>query len=418
MDSELKGTFDIYGCEVRYRGERKQTNEEGYGGDSDDSDDERLFNSEPSTPLTPVISVDSSDNSSTIVIGNKGGIQNGGSGGQNGENSGLNSFKYKFSLENNDRILYVCATEMEEVRLWIKNIQNSINVENYFKACEKHGTKPLFGVVKVLTDDSAKTLIVKDELFIVDSIQALSDVISRNKVLKKISLINCYLTDNIMKIIGCGIAQNEELICLDLTNNRISDIGIIELFTALYINVTIQEINLSGNNISNEGAYHLSELLRANISLTCVNLSNNLIEKEGCEYISSSLTDSSLIELNLGNNKIGDIGAKYLSEGLKNNKSLRKLSLQKNEIGSEGLTYLCDSFSNNSSLEDLNLQDNFIDAKGVISLVNVLKEHKNLSRVDLGNNKNIGISGIAALAEALKSRYQISNLVMTRNLKK
>jgi Ran GTPase-activating protein (RanGAP) involved in mRNA processing and transport len=417
LESDLKGTFDIYGCEVRYRGERKQTNdEEGKGGgDSDDSDEEKFqIDLTPNTPVlgpgTPVISIQDSTGVQTSISVQS--VTN---------NNSIGAFKYKFSLEKDERTLYVCSTDMEDVKIWMKNIQNSVNVENYFKACEKHGTKPLFGVVKVLTDDSVKTLIVRDELFIVDSIQALSDVISRNKVLKKITLMNCHLTDNIMKIIACGIAQNEELITLDLTNNRISDLGIIELFTALYINITIQEINLSGNFIQQEGAYHLSELLKANISLTNVDLSNNDIQKEGCQFIAQCLMENtSLVELNLGNNNIGDEGSKYLSEGLKWNKSLKKLSLPKNAIGSQGLTYLCESIgSNNSgSLNDLNLQDNLIDAKGVISLVNVLKENKNISRVDLGNNKNIGTTGIAALAEALKSRYQISNLVMTRSVKK
>jgi Ran GTPase-activating protein (RanGAP) involved in mRNA processing and transport len=414
LESDLKGTFDIYGCEVRYRGERKQMNDEegknGEGG-SDDSDNEEKYQIDL-TPNTPVvISIQDSNNVVTTTPTNS----------NNNNTTSISSFKYKFSLEKDERTLYICSTDMEDVKVWMKNVQNSVNVENYFKACEKHGTKPLFGVVKVLTDDSVKTLIVRDELFIVDSIQALSDVISRNKVLRKISLMNCHLTDNIMKIIACGIAQNEELISLDLTNNRISDAGIIELFTALYINITIQEINLSGNFIQQEGAYHLSELLKANISLIHVDLSNNDIQKEGCEYIAQCLMEqTSLVELNLGNNNIGDEGSKYLSEGLKWNKSLKKLSLQKNSIGSQGLTYLCESIgSNNSgSLTDLNLQENLIDAKGVISLVNVLKENKNISRVDLGNNKNIGTSGIAALAEALKSRYQISNLVMTRSVKK
>lgn len=48
----------------------------------------------------------------------------------------------------------------------------------------------------------------------------------------------------------------------------------------------------------------------------------------------------------------------------------------------------------------------------------MLKDHLSLERIDLGDNKNLGNNGVKALAEALKTRYTISKLVMTRKTNK
>lgn len=75
---------------------------------------------------------------------------------------------------------------------------------------------------------------------------------------------------------------------------------------------------------------------------------------------------------------------------------------------------LCVGLNHNRCLADLDLKSNCIDARGVASLSSLLKDHKTLSRVDLGNNPNLGITGITALSESLKSKFMISKLVMRR----
>lgn len=93
------------------------------------------------------------------------------------------------------------------------------------------------------------------------------------------------------------------------------------------------------------------------------------------------------------------------------------MGLAKNDIGSEGLKKFCEDISTNRFLHDIDLKQNLIDSNGVTALVSMLKEHLSLERIDLGDNKNLGNNGVKALAEALKTRYTISKLVMTRKTK-
>lgn len=83
------------------------------------------------------------------------------------------------------------------------------------------------------------------------------------------------------------------------------------------------------------------------------------------------------------------------------------------------MNVLCiEGFANNRSLKDVDLVGNDFDKNGAVALVQALKDHKTLTRVDLGNNKKLGIGGITAMAEVLKSRFLVSKLVMTRTQKK
>jgi hypothetical protein len=425
LDSERKGVFDILGCEVKYLGIKEADEDDEK---SIDSDDEEKKDEKPklggSTPVFIQLAPGTPSTPTMLKMPDTPGTPMTPPGAPKMEQklsmppNKKGAFLYKFMIDGDGDHQLVCAAQdEEEAKLWVKVLTNAIEIENYFASCDLHGTRALVGVVRVLTDQSLKELIIKDETLTIDSVKALSDVIGKNRVLTKMTISNCQLTDSFMKVIASGLAQNESLLSVDLSANRISDQGVSDLVTSLYVNVTINYLNLSSNQIGDEGVFYLSDLLKANFGISQLDLRNNRIGPEGCKYLEKCLQESLLNEIELGDNELGDDGVGQLAHGLKANKHLLKLGLSGNKIGSEGLKVLCEDLISNRTLCDLDLKRNVFDQSGIQALVAMLKEQKSLERIDLGDNNNLGQTGVKALSEALKTRYMISKLIMTRKKK-
>jgi Ran GTPase-activating protein (RanGAP) involved in mRNA processing and transport len=330
------------------------------------------------------------------------------------------SFPFKFYVRDEDRNLIMAAQTYEEAREWIRCLKNAVNVEQYFDDSKKYRFQtPLFSVVRLLVEDvPTHELVLRNEWIAGDAMKALSDsVLKKNLVpISRLAIIECGLSDEYMISMGEGMGFNENIKELDLSTNRIGDTGVGELCDGLYLNVTVERLNLANNVVCDVGAVYLSDVIRGSVSITSLNLSQNHITPIGAASLSNALeTNEFLVELELGNNDLGDEGCAKLAQGIKINKHLKKLGLSYNHIASGGLKTLCEEgLSSNRTLEELDLTGNDFDQKGAEALFNTLKDHKSLTKIDCGNNSKLQVDGITTLAQTLKSRFLVSELVMTR----
>ncbi|KAL0477403.1 plekstrin domain protein [Acrasis kona] len=331
-----------------------------------------------------------------------------------------NSYPFKFYLLDDDRNLIMAAQTYEEAKEWIRIIRNVVNVEQYFDDLKRYRVQtPLYNVMKLFLEDTTKQdLVLKNEWVAGDAIKSVSEtVLKKNLVpITKFGLVECGLSDDYMISIGEGLGVNETVKELDLSHNRIGDNGVGDLCDGLILNVTVEKLNLGNNLVCDVGSVFISEVIRATVSINSINLSHNHITSIGAMALSSALVNNELlVNLELGYNEIGDEGVKQLAEGLKNNKCLKKLGLSNNGIGSEGLTVFCEvGLIHNRTLEEIDLTGNEFDKNGADALVNALKDHKSITKVDCGNNSKLSADGITTLAQILKSRFLVSQLVMTR----
>lgn len=114
----------------------------------------------------------------------------------------------------------------------------------------------------------------------------------------------------------------------------------------------------SNNNFGNSGVAHLAQA--ASRQLDVCHLGSNKIDHIGAEVIADVLLSehSSIQTLVLDGNNLGDEGAKIIAEGLKKNKNLTKLDLRNNRIGKIGMLALLQVLKNdNMSLQYLLLQE-------------------------------------------------------------
>ena len=160
-----------------------------------------------------------------------------------------------------------------------------------------------------------------------DDLSTIIDFAMKKKKCTELKLGYNYLTCNGMKKLADGLDDNTSLVRLNLFNNKIADQGVYYLCLN---NCKLRTLYLGQNQITDKGAEYLSEMLKTNTTLTQLGLSNNEITDLGVIHIANSLTheNTTLKELYLWGNKLIDqtcIDA--LVDMLVYNRTLNKLVL-------------------------------------------------------------------------------------------
>lgn len=132
------------------------------------------------------------------------------------------------------------------------------------------------------------------------------------------------------------------LLHLDLSHNKITSSGV-KLITEKFIHPSsaiICAIDLSGNKICNIGAVELGIGLASNDSLLSLNLRLNTIGDEGGKGLVSGLTENTTLrQLNLSANKLGSSSALAFAQSLESKESnLESLILTSNDFTEEDIT--------------------------------------------------------------------------------
>jgi len=410
-------------------------------------------NTNNSTNTTDDSGYDSGDDLATMIGGaNNAEIETA----KTKKNDLMSAYVYKFIVydEITNRALVMAARTAQEAKEWVQVISNCIHIENYIAAAELENTRPLLQVLQLLNRgrdaqyqteatlaameqsiiipashqnvyeistshvDATMLELVKIQPFTLHSMNTMIDFVLYNKSLSTLNTLritHCELNDDFMIPLSEALSINMNIRTLDLSHNRIGNKGCGLLCDGLLINTSLTHLDMSNNEFGDAGVVYISDLLMSNISLAHLNLSRNSISTDGILALSKALqSNTTLIHLNLSYSNVNEAAAEHLSTGLKNNKTLLTLGIANCNITSAGMDSLCYGCLVNKSLKELDLRGNLFDKEGAFALVTALKDHKSLVRVDIGENSQMGSDGITVLAQALKSKFLISKLVMTR----
>ncbi|XP_050958555.1 NLR family CARD domain-containing protein 3-like isoform X2 [Labeo rohita] len=264
----------------------------------------------------------------------------------------------------------------------------------------------------------------------------LSDGLKENRILKKLILSNCNITEDGYKALALALRLNpSHLIELDLRGNDPGQSGVKELTDLLqdpncqlktlrflspaadeacqYVTeivgknpLLLKEMKLSGHKLDLKKVKQLAALLQdKHCKLNTIQLSQCSITEEGYKALASALRSnpSHLIELDLTGNDPGQSGVKELSDLLQDPtcqlKTLRFLSPDADEA-CQNVTKIVGK--NPLFLRELNLSGCKLDLKKV-KLAALLKDkHCQLNTLILNNN-SITEEGCAALTSAFNS---------------
>ena len=200
------------------------------------------------------------------------------------------------------------------------------------------------------------------------------------------------LTDEVAKYLADAIKSNNcQLRTLDLTKNKISNIGAQHLAEAIN---HLRTLHLSENNISDTGAKYLAEAINNNnCQLRTLDLSANSISDIGAKELAEAINNSNCLlhTSDLSANSISDTGAQHLADAINNkNCQLHTLNLSENSISDTRAQHLAEAINNICHLRTLNLSANDISDIGTEDLAKAINNNiGQLRTLDLSLNKDI-----------------------------
>ncbi|CAL8367789.1 unnamed protein product [Lota lota] len=239
--------------------------------------------------------------------------------------------------------------------------------------------------------------------------------------LQELKLRSCQLTAESMEALSRALCCGQsELRILDLTENRIGDIGAEHLSQALqYPHCNLQRLTLSATALTRRCCHGLAKALRSDhCSLVELDLSVNELGSEGalqlckalrkpgcpleklnltrCELTKVVFTEFGLIlrsgssqlkSLSLALNRVGDEGMKSLWNAIADPCCLLEdLSIEMTELTDVSTGDLCASLRASRSLKSLDLSNNVLSDASVTALVQVVQDSPFLQEVNLKYN--------------------------------
>ncbi len=139
--------------------------------------------------------------------------------------------------------------------------------------------------------------------------------------------------DEMIRWLVPGLIANQTLRYLDLSSNKISEKGAINLSSYLVRTRSLLTLDLSNNLIGNEASFALGLVLKENTRLKVLKLAMNRLDDEnGARIIKMIARNNFLEELDLSTNDLGEMVVETTNESLKFNNVLKKLNLSYSEV--------------------------------------------------------------------------------------
>jgi len=295
------------------------------------------------------------------------------------ENKSIKKISFKNNYITNKGIIQFCIILKDTPFDKFTKLDFSVNIISheglleYSKFLKTHYTNELFEITGKITLEEQKAFFINCEslnnikrIFFFhfdiynENYYYLNKILMNNKNIKSIFFTNnTTLTGNGIEEISEGISKNKTIKKISIIQSNLNDDDIEILSKALFNNISIEEINFDQNKIRTKGIKIFSEKILPKASLKKVILSHNYIDPESCIYLGKGLSEAiSLQRLMINSNQILDEGVKYIAEGLMKNTSLMELNIENNKISNNGLRALSIALKENKNFLKLNFSSN------------------------------------------------------------
>ena len=292
-----------------------------------------------------------------------------------------------------------------------------------------------------------RKLSLSDQKLSAESSEVLSRVLQDSRYFSYINLSKNKLGDIGIKKILTSLQLNKEIVHLDISSNDISQLTITpilyllakhsSLYSAdlsshqfMYRNKigpseglltllrsrTLAYLNLCGTNIGTEGMKYIVLGLENNHTLVSLNLSSNSIKGTVIKDFVRVLVTSKVSDLNLENNLLEDMAAEefsYFFTGYYGYGAITRVSLGRNMITTEGGYKLFESLVRESYLEYLNLENN--NFGGYLDVMQrFMNGNQRLKFVNLANC-GLKLEAFCKLCEGLGDNIGVETLILSGN---
>eukprot|EP00941_MAST-03F_sp_MAST-3F-sp1_P003636 g3636.t1 len=190
--------------------------------------------------------------------------------------------------------------------------------------------------------------------------ESLSQCASSTNMLSELILPGNLLDDDLLEILIKGLKENRTITTLDLSHNKITDLGAQFIAEMLGKRSVVMHLSLADNQIHSEGARLLGLALAKNTSVT---------------------------NFNIRLNRLGDVGGAALVKSLIENKDLEWLNIAANSLGYESSLALIDLVGTASSkIEKYDVSANDFNEDDCLEILKVLEKNRKVIGFDLRKN--------------------------------
>ena len=244
--------------------------------------------------------------------------------------------------------------------------------------------------------------------------KALSETLRCCK-LQRLSLASNCIGDDGARAIAHALRGCEVLSVLDLSGNVIQDAGTEALSEALR-SCKLQRLSLASNCMGPSGALAVAGVLKLVYkSLDNLDLSYNRLGDVGAACLAGGLKHCSCLkQLHLNSNFVGDGGAMALARCLQTCIQLTTLNLSDNEIGDSGALCLGNCLKDCSCLHTLRLNHNLISGCGGVGVAEGVKHCRCLHTLEIGFNF-IFLKDINTMVCTLKECVNLRRLFVAKH---
>lgn len=207
------------------------------------------------------------------------------------------------------------------------------------------------------------------------------------------------------------LLQSAKLRTLNVVTNHITPRGLPTLCDGIVACRTLTELSLAFNLLGDEGACTVAEMLAHHPGLMCLDLSDNRIGDIGAVVLADAFVLSSMSRvesLNLSVNHIGDVGFAAIAEALTKtcNKHFTSLDLACNDaITDAGRLALVQAVPNMRHIYALDLTSCDLSDEDAKALTEAIRHsHTSLGTLEWYNNPRILLATEKALYEAIEAK--------------
>ena len=208
----------------------------------------------------------------------------------------------------------------------------------------------------------------------------------------------CLESELSVNLHSISITNNFEIICDCLkVNNTLSELILSnnieagKLLKAINkVNIRLQHLDLSQNSITDDGILAICDYLKKHKMLCHLNVSKNHITDEGAKRLAEAIAvNARLQELNICKNWIGEKGVMKIAESCSKNKKLHKLICTHNNLSRSRLIAINDFIRKMNAVQIFDTSWNSIGAKnGKLAIKTIYQLFDLKQKIQLDNNGN------------------------------
>ncbi|KAI9202272.1 uncharacterized protein BJ171DRAFT_514631 [Polychytrium aggregatum] len=301
----------------------------------------------------------------------------------------------------------------------------------YTQSWQRRGEQPIEKLnVQLLTAIESKSILTRMDLSgtTIDRkhVASLADILMIETGLVSLSMENCNIEDEILKVLLHSVLITNTLQSLSLANNRRIKVQGVK-YVAVLIKKTksLKHLDISGISIDRQGMGFLSHALAQGSQNPPVGSTLETLKMDSCqlrapllEVLAIGVNHSQVIRLSLRDNKMNADCGLYLFDLLKNERvsangstpirqqprtrGIESLDLRGNELKS-GVHKIARALGDQLWLRHLVLRDNKMDHVALVILSEHLKTNRTVTVLDLSSNPLCldSLNGVTALLEAL-----------------